>query len=96
MCLFAFNTNYLFAGRALCYVYGSLHFITFDLLVFAFQGECQYTLAKTCRDDVEPAFEVIQENVRFTEKSSVIKAIHVHIGDKVLVTGPFHMLWLGL
>ncbi|XP_033646303.1 IgGFc-binding protein-like isoform X2 [Asterias rubens] len=73
--------------RALCYVYGSLHFITFDLLVFAFQGECQYTLAKTCRDDVEPAFEVIQENVRFTEKSSVIKAIHVHIGDKVITLG---------
>ena len=70
------------AGRGVCLSYGTQHFITFDGLVFLFEGECHYTLARTC-PDVEPSFEVIQESQRLTPITSAIEAIHVLIDDQV-------------
>ncbi|XP_022091554.1 IgGFc-binding protein-like [Acanthaster planci] len=73
--------------RGVCLSYGTQHFVTFDGASLTFEGECHYVLAKTCPDDVEPSFQVIQESTRLTPLSSGIEAIHVLIDDKKITLG---------
>uniref|UniRef100_A0A674IZK9 VWFD domain-containing protein n=1 Tax=Terrapene triunguis TaxID=2587831 RepID=A0A674IZK9_9SAUR len=46
-------------SQATCWAGGYLHYHTFDGRVYDFHGTCNYTVAKTCRDDsVLPSFHV--------------------------------------
>ncbi|CAM5124515.1 unnamed protein product [Natator depressus] len=50
-------------SQATCWAGGYLHYHTFDGRVYDFHGTCNYTVAKTCRDDsVLPSFHVIAKS----------------------------------
>ncbi|CAM2108069.1 unnamed protein product [Caretta caretta] len=50
-------------SQATCWAGGYLHYHTFDGWVYDFHGTCNYTVAKTCRDDsVLPSFHVMAES----------------------------------
>ncbi|XP_074979118.1 IgGFc-binding protein-like [Caretta caretta] len=50
-------------SQTTCWAGGYLHYHTFDGRVYDFHGTCNYTVAKTCRDDsVLPSFHVIAKS----------------------------------
>ncbi|XP_039368562.1 IgGFc-binding protein-like [Mauremys reevesii] len=50
-------------SQATCWARGYLHYHTFDGWAYDFHGTCNYTVAKTCRDDsVLPSFHVTAKN----------------------------------
>ncbi|XP_050786524.1 IgGFc-binding protein-like isoform X3 [Gopherus flavomarginatus] len=50
-------------SRGTCWAGGYLHYHTFDGRAYDFHGNCNYTVAKTCKDDsVLPSFHVTAKN----------------------------------
>ncbi|XP_030069375.1 IgGFc-binding protein isoform X2 [Microcaecilia unicolor] len=68
-------------GSATCFAAGDPHYYSFDGLAFDFQGNCMYTLAKTCPGAMGiPAFEVNVKNEKWGNgKVSLTRTISLNV-----------------
>ena len=49
----------------MCTAWGDPHYVTFDGLEYDFQGDCEYTLVRDCRNSSGlPAFHVTARNIK--------------------------------
>ncbi|XP_038059591.1 IgGFc-binding protein-like [Patiria miniata] len=72
-------------GPGMCMAWGDPHYVTFDGVEYDFQGDCEYTLVRDCRNSsVLPSFHVIANNLKRkpSERVSFTREIVLDFGGK--------------
>ena len=64
----------MFISGPTCYAWGHLHYTTFDVYSFDFQGNCEYVLSQPCDSD---EFIITGTNTEINEFVSKISAVRV-------------------
>ena len=75
------------SSRTMCSATGDPHYITFDGLLFHFQGKCKYLLVgTTAANNLYPPFKILVRNKKWDKNADVAttKYVELHIYDYVI------------